>query len=255
MLNNPIFWADPDGSTEFYFGGVWIGTDGVNNGLIGKVYNKDIADEIMKKTKKGLNYTPHSTDKAAAYVNKILLVQREVLSASLEILKLALTEKGKDGEFTQGMKKNKDNDCFEVLGSPKYTKGDSGGEIPEGSEVGIHSHPTGIDSDGKYSFANKPSMIVDFGEKCDEFAFKHMETNIIVGNLGIVETHVNSETKKVEYVDNRNPSIVFLNSNSKLIGEINQILAEDMLNGVRGEAGQKFDKKQIKNEGKMKIEK
>lgn len=60
--NNPIIFIDPDGTTEFYFNGKWIGTDGIDNNIIGVVTSKNVRKNIIKNTKEGNNFTGFLSD-------------------------------------------------------------------------------------------------------------------------------------------------------------------------------------------------
>ena len=55
--NNPVIFIDPNGETEFYYNGKWIGTDGVDNQLIGIIRTSEVKEQILESTLLG---KPHS---------------------------------------------------------------------------------------------------------------------------------------------------------------------------------------------------
>jgi RHS repeat-associated protein len=248
--NNPILFIDPDGNTDFYFGSKWIGTDGNNNGLIAKVTDYKLSKDIIKNTKQGLYFNSQSTDKGATSTGGMLLIQREVLKEASILLKKSLTKEGEVGEFAISMSKSKENDCFEVIDS-KYEAQDGVDGLKKG-DVSIHSHPTGIDKEGRISMANQPSTVKEFGENSDEFNFRKSETNIIVGNNGEISpkfiTQSDGSRKQVGIIDNRYSAINIFDNKAQKIGEIGLNESDMMLKGNRGRIGKRFEKHQDKIE-------
>ncbi|MBK8488301.1 MAG: hypothetical protein IPL48_10990 [Bacteroidetes bacterium] len=244
-LNNPIIFIDPEGETEFYFNGKWIGTDGVDNNLVAKVTDLKVKRAIIKSTKQGLNNETQSINKAAEFKNGMLLLNKDVLSYSNKMLKLSLTEKGQVGEFGNTMAKDGDN--YTPTGEISYDEGGST-TIPLRGDVSLHSHPTrmfktdaGIDY---YSSASEPSMD-EPGRPQDESAFKNFETNIIVGKNGDVVKRKDPNTQRTYFDESgRYSAIIVFDKNTNKVGTIGGGEADKMIEGDRGSLGKKFDKKQ-----------
>jgi RHS repeat-associated protein len=114
-LNNPIIFVDPEGKTEFYSNGKWIGTDGVDNNLVAKVTDRKVRRAIIKSTIQGLNYEAQSINAAAESKNGMFLMNKDVLNYSNYMLKLSLTPYGQVGEYGNTMSKN-GNSTFDENG-------------------------------------------------------------------------------------------------------------------------------------------
>ena len=242
-LNNPIIFVDPEGKTEFYSNGKWIGTDGVDNNLVAKVTDRKVRRAIIKSTTQGLNYEAQSINTAAESKNGMFLINKDVLNYSNEMLKLSLSQNGQVGEFGNTMSKNGDN--YTPTGIMRYDIGRSV-TIPLKGVVSIHSHPTGMlkDDEGKdyYSSASEPSMDKP-GEPADESSFKSYETNIIVGKNGKVTYTTDEKGNKTFDESGRYPAINVFDKNTNKLGTVTGEEADKMIKVERGSLGKKFDKK------------
>jgi RHS repeat-associated protein len=91
--NSPIVLVDPDGNTEYYFNGKWVGSDNQNNGLIGLVKTKDVRNQIKKGT---YTYPEPTTMKNGDNTNEIFVMESNVLNSANEVLKNSLTKKRRE---------------------------------------------------------------------------------------------------------------------------------------------------------------
>jgi len=239
--NNPIIFVDPEGTTEFYFNGKWVGTDGVDNNVIGVVRSPELKRSIVASTKQGNTFSVGNIGngtKGDAYFG----INADVLGKANSILTKQLKKKGKTGEFSAVM--NQDGESNFKTTFEKFQSGDGVDGLPSG-DVSIHGHPTGLDDQGRPSRADLPSLRKDFGENSDEAAFENFNTNIIVGNNGVIEPHFNTQedgSLKKTVLDKRYPAINIFNNKSEGIGTIKRGEANSILNGDRGKLGKKFDK-------------
>ncbi len=241
-LNNPIIFIDPEGKTEFYYNSKWIGSDGLNNNLVAKVSEVRLYKAIYKATKRGLFVDNQTINNGAENKNGMLIINKDVLRYSFEMLNLSLTKEGEKGEFGRTLIKEGEN--YTEVGEIQYKPGGTT-NLPENGSVSIHSHPTGIRKNQKgeneYSKANEPS------EK-DKNAFLNFDTNIIVGlNGGIYYTKDEFGNTSIDKSE-RYPAINIFDRNTQFLGEVDKSEAENMLSGNRGKLGEKFEIKQKKNE-------
>lgn len=187
--DNPLIYIDPEGKTEFYFRGKYVGSDGVNNGVIGIVKDKGVADNINEARKNKQDYKipgmGHNQD-----IGGVFGVHIDVLRESVHTLSRAMSIEGETREFTSVLKMEQDG--FSVVQRGKGPVGDFGGNftgnnLPPG-DVSIHSHPTGTDIDpvtGKVRSADASKPTGDkynSGDKTD--VFPNYDMNIIVGKNG-----------------------------------------------------------------------
>src|SRR5690606_30923730 len=94
---NPISFIDPDGNTEYYFNGKWIGSDGdKTNNLIAIVKDK----ETSKKIENNLYTFPESNTLInGTNNNEIFVVDATVLKAAYNVMKKGISKEGKWKEF------------------------------------------------------------------------------------------------------------------------------------------------------------
>ncbi|RYD50528.1 MAG: hypothetical protein EOP52_13970 [Sphingobacteriales bacterium] len=154
---NPLTFIDPDGNTEYYFGGKWVGSDGVKNNLIGLVNSKGVKKAMEKGTYQFPKEIEHGFSNADLYA-----IDANVLKVAKQISDLSVGEKGKNREFSTAM--NKGEAGYEMdKGGIIEGKPGAANEVVESihppGEINIHSHPTGsalIDG-SPYSSDGKPS--------------------------------------------------------------------------------------------------
>ncbi|MBL7788683.1 MAG: hypothetical protein JNL75_02480 [Chitinophagales bacterium] len=243
--NNPIVYIDPDGNTEFYFNGEHIGSDKIENGLIGIVTDLAIKIEIGEK-----KVYPSSIENGKAF-NGGFALHLDVLKQGLEDFKRAEKswKKGKIREQTSVMIKNSSGgyDVTFTGEGPDAKKSDSraSASIPPG-DVSSHSHPLDVEvsKDGKSSYYDAliPSPPRADGKGGDKLAFKEYSINLIVGKNGVPKIHSEYEqqtdingapkknsdgeqlyTKKINYtiIDGRESAINVFDSQSQLVGTVN----------------------------------
>jgi RHS repeat-associated protein len=180
---NPIIFIDPDGNTEFYFNGKWIGSDGVNNDMIRVVKSKSIRNAIKKNTKEGLAEYYVDTE---SNTDNVFVINKFILQEAINVLQKTI-DLGGDREITTVM-----DDCgdgtfvstpYHIGEASEYKKNEvvRGGSISsEDGSISIHSHPLGYKEDENdkstinVHYANEPGPN-------DPAAFSNMEINIIVG--------------------------------------------------------------------------
>lgn len=222
--NNPIIFIDPEGKTDFYFNGKFIGTDGVDNNLIGVVHSKDVKKDIKKGDFSKLVDLKNGTLFTGGFT-----IDKEVLKVATKIAAQAYSEKGKDREFGTSLTKTEDgytqNEVNE--GDPvnldKYDPAHV--TIPDG-DISIHTHPTGT---GEYGHDNTPSTKEGLGEHSDENIFPDYGMNIIIGNSKIGHT-VHDENTNLTKTDQGTKMItIYGNSKDKLIGGLPKEAADDII--------------------------
>lgn len=191
--DNPIIYTDLFGNTEFYYKGKWQGSDGQNNGMIGIVKTEDVANMI----KKG-DYPDAKAIKNGANTDGLFVIHNSILKSSVDVLNQSLTKKGENREFGEKLKKTPDGN-YESMGGIQegpavdLDKGERGNvTLPEGGDVSIHSHLTGITEGGNYTDAKKPSPE-------DKAGMNNEEMSIIVGLGG--------DPKKVTYTDEQGNNV------------------------------------------------
>ena len=247
--NNPLLYIDPNGDTEFFHNGVWIGTDGKNNGLIANVTNYDIHKSIVKKTKKGMlikEVEPLSDPYSGIEKREgMVLINSQVLGFAYKGLLKQLGPEGVDGEFGSALFMDLNGDFQEI--NEMYRKGSSL-SLPIEGDISMHGHPTGERYDGTIR-ADRPSLIKEYKEKSDEYTFKSFKTNIIFGINEDKYKHLglNEIGEYYSYIeDKRYPAINFYDSNTVPIVTIRDYEAKAMTEMNRGKLGDKFDKKNKK---------
>lgn len=247
--NNPIMNIDPDGNTDFYSNGRWIGSDGMNNGLIAIVKDKKIAEAIYKKTLEGhctyLNFRQLLSiyGKPGGQIEKYNIINKQVLAAAYKVLDQQVATKNTITEHSVSLVNL--GQSFPPLYFP-IGEGHSGRAIRlrngerrvqgasalDGVDVSIHGHPlktvnpgtdivTGKDGNlyaqprpntGGHYDAMLPSSCAGTqgGDKC----MTNNQMNIIVGANGAPsQLKLNRTTNKLEIVDTRTLSINIFNTN------------------------------------------
>ena len=245
FADNPIVFIDPDGNTEFFFNGKWIGNDGVDNNIIAVVESRKLKRQINSATKNGQNYTKlgniENGTKSDTKGKKFWAINKDVLQKANEVLDWSL-DKGKDRERTVTM--NQDNNDLskyntnEDLIGPKinWDMPYNNGPGVNPSEISFHNHPTGaiINRSGNAaSFsADNPS---DNGH--DDKFFTNFKMNIIVGLNGYARTGYSppdrSGNSKPVVIDDRlrDGSInIWGNSTTSKIGSLSGNEANKILN-------------------------
>jgi hypothetical protein len=168
---------DPEGDTDYYsLKGKKIGSDGIDNGLIGVVtWNK-----VARRIKKGKEALPPNPENGTTFKGGFVIHQ-DILKMSF----LMATEVAKDDqEFSTTMNPNSSGgyDDTGIIAGPKVdlSKENQYATVQVGEgEVSIHSHPLGYD---KTSFNTDPSRITPLQPmKNDEVMFQDHKMNIIVG--------------------------------------------------------------------------
>jgi RHS repeat-associated protein len=214
--NNPLIFFDPNGNTDFYsLKGKKIGSDGVENGLIGVVHNTKIARQIRKTG----DLSKITNIENGAKFKGGFIIHKDILSKSVDILKESIT-KGQDRELSTSMNKTQDGKEYTatptIIGEPNE-KGRETVPISEG-EVSIHSHPLGLKRVGRNdvsSSSTRPSDKTD-GIVNDEVMFPQHKMNIIVGNS--IEAKPISGSPKLDQGELE--IIVYGNEIKKVIGRI-----------------------------------
>jgi hypothetical protein len=178
VSNNPIINIDPDGNTDYYFNGKKVGTDGIDNGLIGIVHNKD----VKKSTKKGqYDYSKNigNPDNGTVFKGGFI-IHYDILKKSTEVFEQAIAD-GQDRELSTTMDKSSDGRNYiasPIVVGERFENGKA--SVPIGSgEISIHSHPLGMHDNT--SFDAKPSLKGE-SKTPDEEMFPGHEMNIILGN-------------------------------------------------------------------------
>lgn len=110
-LDNPIVFIDPDGETEFFFNGKWIGTDGQNNNLVAIVSKEEVAVKIMEQTMQGLNYQMKGI-KHNVFVDGTFGINLDVLKSAYKVLESSQTLKGGVAEFWAVLSKDPSGNGF-----------------------------------------------------------------------------------------------------------------------------------------------
>jgi len=192
LSGNPILNIDPLGNTDYYSKGKWIGNDGNENGLMAVVNSKAVKKEIKHSTRLGLNCPDYNLRNGESN-SKIHVIHSDILSASVEVMKKALTTSDEITEHKAVLKEN-DKGGFDkiyegsdgkLITDSEGNKRVSGGETPDG-DIRIHSHAIGNslkDEVGSVNDALDPT-------KCDPLAGGDLckdpeyDLNIIVGRNG-----------------------------------------------------------------------
>ncbi len=258
--NNPIINVDPDGRADIYFGGKWIGTDGVDDGLIVIATNTKIKNEVLEQTKQGNYYTNIGLSNGEKNDN-FKAIHIDILEESVKVSKLGFQTKGTSREHTAVMNKSENGYTTIERRSPeektfKTSDGEvraDGGALASG-DISIHSHPIGwhYNSNGEivYHDARKPTKYDPATNSGDENAFKNYELNIIVGKAGFnfefdVSTGITTDLRK--------NTIEVYDSKSNPIMSILYTVANSIVNDEKGKnkkAKSKFEKKRAKNKAK-----
>jgi len=261
--NNPIINIDPDGNTDFYSNGRWIGSDGYNNGLIVIVKDRKIAASISKNTLEGhcsyLNFTQLLSiiDKPGGKVDNFNFIYRQVLSSAFNVLNQQISTKNNLTEHSVSLI----NPGLSY--PPSYIpigEGHSGRLIRlrngqrrvqgaaalDGVDVGIHGHPlktippvTDVvsragslyaqlrEGTGLSANALEPTSCAGTagGDKC----ITNNKLNIIVGANGYEQITLNRTTNKLQFVGTRTLSINLFSSNWTPLFQISRLDAQKML--------------------------
>jgi hypothetical protein len=151
----------------------------------------------------------------------VFTIDASVLKESKKVLDLSLTDKGKNREYQVGMNHGEDGKGYIIAGEgivdgqPKRADKSSPTEEHSGSEVNIHSHPTGaemVDGVGWSSSADEPSSR-------DQENMSIYKMSIIVGKNGLVPTindkSIDGSISTFLGKDNRPPSINIFDNDHK----------------------------------------
>jgi RHS repeat-associated protein len=246
FFDNPIAFVDNSGGTEFYFNGRWIGTDGVNNGLIAIVRNRDLNRQIAEATSHGKLHTVEGLH-SGTFNENYVVVHKFVLERSFAMLSRSLTQ-GRNQEFAEILVEHDGSYrvVAEVDGSPVDPNGILAPvSIDVPGDVSTHSHPTGIKKTGgflEYTNADQPSPANSANEGDIEF-FKRYKLNIIVGLGGNVPTlDLNPNAANGGITETRAPQINVYDSETQLLKTFGREEAMYILSGERGDLGKKFKK-------------
>lgn len=258
FANNPIIYVDPLGNTDFYTNGTWIGTDGVNNGLLAIVNDKSVAVDIRKHTKDG-TYAKYGKLENGQHTSQFSVIHKDVLTVANERLNKAISTKTNkttehlavlkekvDGGYATTFTASAGNSAVASSGESGWVQGTA---TPEG-DVRIHSHilavtnvekqeivngrPTGRTATTTTSYnAQVPSECDPNigGDKCTDINYK---MNIIVGyngkaGEGPYKVTIDPNTNKVTYRETRKLNINVFGSDSQLKFSISQSDARNML--------------------------
>mgnify|MGYP000500529096 CR=1 FL=1 len=242
-LDNPIIFVDPEGETEFYFRGKWVGTDGKDNGLVGIVKNKDVKKSIIKNTKQGLNFNVDGI-KHGATSGGVFGIHGDVLNEANSTLGKAMS-RGENKEFWSVMKSNGDGFSTTHSGEGKEGSGQADG-FPTNiqSDVSIHSHPTGAKLKEGVMGTSVESYLADQASPDDENrTFPNFDMNIIVGKQGKAG-YTTDPDRNVKVNDTRSSGINVFDSQGNRQISISGSDASNISSGDRGRLGKKFEKKQ-----------
>ena len=247
--NNPIIFIDPMGNTDYYYKGNYVGTDGVNNNVVGVISDKGLRDKIREGMKQNGKYVIEGIDHGVSG-DGYFGINRDVLKKSQSILINAL-KNGANKEFMSVME-NIGGGSFSSIFESEGDEG-SGTPVKEGDpeppsgDASIHSHPTGVfdfinekgEPDIGVSPADKPSTK---GFNNDVKFFKDYDMNIIVGRKGENLIDNNNEL--------RTPGIFIFDNKSSLKGSISGKDASKILKG--GDRASKSNKERGSNKAKDK---
>jgi RHS repeat-associated protein len=242
-LDNPIIFIDPEGETEFYFRGKWVGTDGKDNGLVGIVRNKDVKKSIVKSTKQGLNYNLDGIQHGSS-TGGVFGIHGDVLKEANSTLGNAMSS-GQNKEFWSVMKSDGDGFSTTHSGVGKEGSGQADG-FPTNiqSDVSIHSHPTGTKLKEGVMGTSVESYPADQASPDDENStFPNFDMNIIVGKQGKAG-YTTDPNGNVQVNDTRSSGINVFDSQGNKQISISGSDASNMTSGDRGRLGKKFEKKQ-----------
>jgi RHS repeat-associated protein len=204
-LDNPILFVDPNGETEYYFNGKWIGSDGVDNRLVGIVNDKHVKRKILRETRKGLLQQPTSTLKPIETTSTgTLLIHQDIFVEAYEVYNNQMTDtRGEQGEFYSFLNESSAGYKSVAKGVSDFAGADN--IQADGASISIHGHPVGLKDGAAYSAS-------EVSEE-DYEVFKKMEFNIIVGKNGkdagyIFERDMNGQPYQTDRVnDNRKGAI------------------------------------------------
>jgi RHS repeat-associated protein len=275
--NNPMFYVDPNGDTEYYNkSGKWIGTDGnINDKSRIVVTDKSIRKEILTNTKQGLYY-----EKAIETDSKIEVPEDFILQASLDVFdrtkgkteydpsRPGILPDTRGGAHEEGALILKNNEVVHLPhGSAKGKDGKKRsitmlGKDKLGKQVGIkdarvtiHSHPFSFKAIGDIvakSPATPSGKINEPNGKGDINVWErhddHLDYNIIVGKSkkGAVEK------KDGKYEDKRSDVLNIFNNHGEEIWGTTISNIEKIVKDDRGNNGKKFEKARKKNNGNNK---
>lgn len=253
---NPIINIDPKGNVDFYSDGVWIGTDGVDDGLIAIVKDSKVKTAIKTNTSKGM-YSSYDNLANGTKTNQFNVIHKDVLQASVNVLQKAIDTKS--DLVTEHQQVLKQNDPENTNCGYEVVQDASGGEsltLPNGEhrktsgvpwepgDVTIHSHPVGfkvtttpIRSRGvitsysgsiEYNDALQPSTCAEGGS--GDMCATTYDMNIIVGRNGPLAAPVfNQGTKRYSGTETRSYNINVYNSGWGFMFSISRTKAKEIL--------------------------
>lgn len=231
-----MIYVDPDGNTEFYFNGKWIGSDGKDNGMIGIVTDR----QTKRQIKSGI--FPEAIENGKAFKGGFSL-HIDVLKESVNVLENAFksSNQGIMQEHTAVMTQNS-NKGYDVksrgTGAPVGKEESKASAQTESGDVLIHSHilDAWINNEGRSEYYNAyvPSPARQDGTGGDKAVFENYKTNIIVGKNG--EPEVKAEYDAIvpnkinrTMIDGRESAINVFDSKATRIGKINKSEATSIL--------------------------
>jgi RHS repeat-associated protein len=147
--NSPIAFVDPDGNTEYYFNGKWVGSDKKDNGMIAIVKTKSVRDQIKKNT---FSFPEPEKMQNGYSTGDMFVIGSNVLKTANNVLKEALSEKGKNREFGTVMHRDPEQpDGYRpaiegIIEGPEFDLDAAARmsvDLPSGA-ISIHSHATGV---------------------------------------------------------------------------------------------------------------
>lgn len=251
--NSPISIIDPTGETDFYnLLGIWIGTDGVDNKVQTVITDKVVAKDIVKHSKKGLDYKAEIPNES--YYQ---LPERTVITAIVEVFEFSnndvLNKDGKiirnAGSFEVGTTFDKDGNQTNIAYGREVNSYSEAAHVslPESGSISIHTHPT-TDFINRLTKKTKsynadPSPKTEDAEN-DIGLFKNFDLNIIIGynNLLYEIEEGLPGGGKITKDSPRTLVVNFFNKAAEKLFSISYSALENIANGNSGKYKKKYDK-------------
>ena len=244
--NNPIIFIDPMGNTDYYYNGNYVGTDGVDNNVIGVISDKGLSDKIREGMKQNGKYVIEGIDHGVSG-DGYFGIDADVLKESYNGLMFQLKPENKLKSIAKTMHSfnGKFGETSSLTIDYNSGKGKAIGDnnLQQEDDVSIHSHPTGefdyIDEKGEPDSGVSPA---DEPSSDDKPFFKGFDMNIIVGRKGKNPIDNNNES--------RTPGIFIFDRNSSFKWSISEKDASKILKG--GDRASKSNKERGSNKAKDK---